>query len=76
MRLICLTFAHNKLPFWLHASLVIVVERNLQNPLETAVTTNLMSQKGPIIYSVMESPGDVAAMVNRTLAGEVDKLIY
>lgn len=53
---------------FLHSSLIIVVERNLTNVLETAITTNMITQRGPLIYSVLESPAEVAELVNLAFA--------
>ena len=46
----------NKMELYIRHDLILIVERNQSNPLESVVTTSLMSKKGPVAYAVLESP--------------------
>ena len=63
-----------KSEIFVHCSMVLLVERNLTNPLETAITTNMMTQRGPLIYSVLESPAEVAELINLAPRAELTVL--
>lgn len=63
--LIKLTFAHNRMEFWMRADHVRSIERSADNPLVTAVGTTLMTSTGPIVYAVLETPDEIAEEVNR-----------
>lgn len=66
MKLIKLTFAHNKTEFFLNENMIRSVERNAGNLLTTIVGTTMMTQQGPINFEVMESPQDIVDAVNGT----------
>ena len=66
--LIPLTFSHNRNTFYIRADQVRSIERNPDNLLETHVGMMLMTQQGPLTYSVLETPDDIAFLVNNTLS--------
>lgn len=67
--MIQLTFAQTKKVFCIRADMVMVVERTNDNILVTNVMTNLMTQKGPLIYQVLEQPETVRELVNDAVRG-------
>lgn len=60
----------NKMELYIRHDLILIVERNPTNPLESVVTTSLMSQKGPVAYAVLESPETInTAIMDATFRG-------
>lgn len=66
--LIKLTQLPRRTPLFLRAEDVRSVGKNPDNALETVVSVNIMTQKGPMGYLVEESPDDVALQIMEGLA--------
>ena len=56
-----------KTELYIRADMVLLVERDKQNPLQTLITTNIMTARGPLIYPVAETPDEVARLVATTM---------
>ena len=67
--LVRFTHAINKHEFYLRADFVIFIERRSGSLLETVITTSMMTPKGPLCYTVLETPLDAAIAVDAALAG-------
>ncbi len=65
--LVKFTIMPAKTELYIRADLIVLVERNRQNPLETVITTGMMGVKGPIMYAVRETPDEVARLVASAL---------
>lgn len=66
MLLIKLTLK-NKMELYLRADLILVVERNITNPLETLVTTAITTQRGAVIYPVLDTPEAISLAVTNAM---------
>lgn len=64
-----LTLVANKTPLYMRAADIRTVEKNSQNPLETIVSTNLITPRGPCLYQVLESQEEVMRQVDAVLGG-------
>ncbi len=63
--MIKLTFANPaKDEFWMRLEDIVAIQRDPANPLQTTVTTKLMTPKGPQIFLVLESADALAASYN------------
>lgn len=67
MKMIKLTFAHNKHEFFVRSDQVRSVERHPENLLTSLVAMNLLTPTGPLVYEVVEGPDTVAQLVNENL---------
>lgn len=65
--MIRLTVTPQKIELWLRADLILSIERSRANILETIVITSLNTSKGPVMYSVLESPEEIAKAINLAL---------
>lgn len=67
--LITVTHSISKHKFAIAAHLILIVERDNANPVETRMITSMTNGKGNIAYPIMETPEEVADMLAR-LAGK------
>jgi hypothetical protein len=68
--LIKLILSPNKAELYLDSNLIKILQKNPTNPLETLVTTSIISPKGPMSYVVLDNMDEVAEAVNRTRGKE------
>ena len=57
----------NKTELYIRHDLILLVERNQSNLLESVITTSLMSSKGPVAYAVIESPETINTAVKEAM---------
>ena len=61
--LIKLSLLPSRMDFFIRADLILVAERNPNNPLETLITTSLRTPQGVAVYLVAESPEAVSKAI-------------
>lgn len=52
---------------WMRAHFVMSVERDSRNPLLTQIQTSIQTQQGSFIMTSMDTPDNIAEMVNNAL---------
>lgn len=72
--LVLFTLSQNKMQIGIDAANIRTVEKHPQNPLQTIISTYLMTQQGPVVYNVIESVEEAVEKVNRARAGELTSL--
>lgn len=65
--MIKLTGSNNKASLYIDHSLILVVDRQKDNPLQTLITTGIMGPQGHCVYGVMETLEEVAEAKNAAI---------
>lgn len=70
-----LTLTPGNIPFYMRAQDVRTVSKDQKNPLQTLVSTPIMTNQGPLAYPVLESQEEVVNAIE-VAAGNVPRIDF